>query len=218
MLTRGTGLESAGATGEGAGGPDSRAGNSEGRGTAVSLSAEEIIARDLKLANGLDELVDYIQAAKREIAALGPDEIRREHIPAATDELDAIVAHTEEATGFILDAAERIEGLTAEIPGKTGQALSDAVTSIYEACNFQDITGQRVGKVVATLKHIEERIEALAMVVGDAPELAAPASGPRRPAGKPAEPSSDEALLNGPQLPGAGNSQDEIDALLEGDG
>ena len=36
--------------------------------------------------------------------------------------------------------------------------LQDAVTRIYEACSFQDITGQRITKVVTTLKVIEEKV------------------------------------------------------------
>ena len=33
------------------------------------------------------------------------------------------------------------------------------VTRIYEACSFQDITGQRIGKVVTALKAIEGRVQ-----------------------------------------------------------
>ena len=36
--------------------------------------------------------------------------------------------------------------------------LQDAVTQIYEACSFQDITGQRITKVVTTLKAIEGKV------------------------------------------------------------
>ena len=57
----------------------------------------------------LEALVGYIRNAKREIASLCPDEVREKHIRVANDELDAIIAHTEEATSAILDAAESIE-------------------------------------------------------------------------------------------------------------
>jgi chemotaxis protein CheZ len=32
---------------------------------------------------------------------------------------------------------------------------------IFEACNFQDLTGQRITKVVRALSFIEERVEAM---------------------------------------------------------
>ncbi len=60
--------------------------------------------------------------------------------------------------------------------------------------------------MVAALKAIEARVAA---VVGTAAPVAAPAA---RPAAGPA--TLGEALAQGPQLPGAGVSQAEIDKLL----
>src|SRR6266545_1144385 len=70
---------------------------------------------NLKVYAELEGLAKYILAAKREIAALRPDDITSEHLPKATDELDAIVGSTEEATNGILQAMELLEGLTAGI-------------------------------------------------------------------------------------------------------
>jgi chemotaxis protein CheZ len=161
---------------------------------------------DLKIQQELEALVHYIHSAKREIAALCPDEIRNKHIREATDELDAIVAHTEEATGAILDSAEKIEAIAGKLEVEPGMQIADAVTRIYEACNFQDITGQRIGKIVTALKTIETKIESLVNAFGAGQPGAAVA--PRRPA-------SDADLLRGPQLPGNAKTQDEIDALLK---
>jgi chemotaxis protein CheZ len=85
------------------------------------------------------------------------------------------------------------------------------VTRIYEACNFQDITGQRISKVVATLKTIETRLVSLAAAVGHGGGAAAKAGKPGPQDG--AKP-SDADLLNGPQLPQNAKKQDEVDALL----
>src|SRR5690348_6467473 len=104
-----------------------------------SLSGDMSVA-DLKLYHELEQLARYIQAAKREIAEIQPHDIS-ERIPAATDELDAVVDHTAEATGTILDAAESMEKLCAKMPSETGNLIAGAVTRIYEACNFQDVTG-----------------------------------------------------------------------------
>ncbi|MBI3709274.1 MAG: protein phosphatase CheZ [Proteobacteria bacterium] len=172
----------------------------------------DLNATDLSLYDELEGLARFIQSARSEIAALRPDEIRHKHLPSATDELDAIVVHTAEATGAILDAAEQIEAATATLPAENGRAIQERVTRIYEACNFQDITGQRITKIVKTLKQIENKVEALVAAFGD--EVAR-----ERARGKesavPAATPSDADLLNGPQLPTTANSQADIDALFD---
>jgi len=171
----------------------------------------DLTPSDLKLHQELAALVRYIQTAKREIAALCPEEIREKHIREATDELDAIVAHTEHATGAILDAAEKIEKIASELDVDPAMKLAEEVTRIYEACNFQDITGQRIGKIVAALKNIEARIEMLAGTMGIAG--ASDAATVQEKIEK-----TDADLLHGPQLPKNAKSQDEIDALLKSSG
>lgn len=167
---------------------------------------------DLKIYQELESLARFIQTARAEIAAIRPQEIRSEFIPAATDELDAVVGATEEATGSILDKAERIMTVAAGLDEPVQSQLIDLVTGIFEACNFQDITGQRITKVVKTLKHIETRIDALVTVLGEEVQRArqAPAAAEPAAAARPAE----EKLLNGPQLPSNAIDQDEIDRLL----
>ena len=162
-------------------------------------------------------MAEIIHSAKAEIAALRPDEIQQTHLPAATDELDAIVGATEEATGVILDAVEKIEAIAPQAPPEVAQELSNMVTRIYEACNFQDITGQRITKVVRTLKHIEAKVAGLVMAFGD--EMArANAAGPAAEAKAEAPATSgtvdEKDLLNGPQLPSNATSQADIDALF----
>ena len=183
----------------------------------TSMSGD-ISSSDFKLYHELEVLALYIDNAKMEIASLRPDEIQQEHIPSATDELDAIVAHTEEATGTILDAAEKLEELAASSDKKTAETITEAVTSIYEACNFQDITGQRITKVVKTLKHIEQKVDALISAFGeqvnDGLEEEKKADGETKK--KSEERSEDEFLMDGPQLEENAQSQKEIDAILFG--
>jgi chemotaxis protein CheZ len=172
-----------------------------------SLSGDMSIA-DLKLYHELEQLARYIQTAKREIAEIQPHDIS-ERIPAATDELDAVVDHTAEATGTILDAAESMEKLSSKLPPETGNLIAGAVTRIYEACNFQDVTGQRINKVVVTLKYIEQKIDALLSAFGDGlsdlQQRAVPAPQPL---------DEHEHLMQGPQLPKEANNQADIDAIL----
>lgn len=160
--------------------------------------------RERHLFDELTRLARFIAAAKRDIAALHPDEIRQKHLPSATDELDAIVAATAEATGSILDAAEKLTAIDA--PQGVGEQITEHVTRIFEACTFQDITGQRITKVVKTLKQIEAKVGDLVAAFGDAP---APARAIKAAA------KGDAALLNGPQLPQNAASQSDIDALFE---
>jgi chemotaxis protein CheZ len=169
---------------------------------------------NLKLYSELEDLAQYILSAKQEIAALLPDEITTQHLPTATDELDAIVGATEEATNGILQAVEIIEGLTAEMDPATAEKITEAVTQVYEACNFQDITGQRITKVVRALKHIEQKVEALVAAFGDEIQKYRSLHPERQQAEGTQDKMSDAALLNGPQMPDDAAKQAEIDALL----
>lgn len=153
----------------------------------------------------LKELQGLIEQARSEIGHTRASDIKDKHIPTATDELDAIIEATAVATGCIMDACEAIEGHVATLPGDTGADISGEVTKIYEACTFQDITGQRITKVVKTLKTIEEKVDMLIGILGD--EHAGEGGDEDTRMG-------DEALLNGPQLAGQGISQEEIDKLL----
>lgn len=157
----------------------------------------------------LKRLAAFIEQTKSEIAALRPDEVKMAFLPKATDELDAIVKSTAEATNRIMDAAEMVSSVSDTLQGEGASKLMDAVTSIYEACSFQDITGQRITKVVSTLKVIESRIDQMIYSAGEAGAFA-PGVAEVCPSGE----ICDADLLNGPALPGQGRSQAEIDALL----
>ena len=165
---------------------------------------------NLKIYSELEGLAKYILSAKREIAALRPDEITAEHLPTATDELDAIVGATEEATNAILQAMEALGNLTEKMLPEIADQVNDAVTQVYEACNFQDVTGQRITKVVKALKHIEDQVDGLVAAFGD--EIAKYRDAHPKQEG-PKE-ITDKDLLNGPQLPDNASKQDDIDALL----
>jgi chemotaxis protein CheZ len=176
--------------------------------------AGALSATEAALLAELEGLGRTVARAKQEIARLKVDDITDSHIPTATDELDAIVDHTAHATNEILDCCEVLEKVAGEVGGTQADALQGAITRIYEACSFQDITGQRISKVVTALKAIESRIAAVAgrYMDGHAATASAPASAPA-PAQAP-EQTEGRRLAEGPQLPGAGVSQAEIDRLL----
>lgn len=148
-------------------------------------------------------LSERIKTAREEIAELRPTELSQERIPRAGKELEAIVQSTEEASGTIMDAAETIMSGDPSDDGY-GDMVQENCLRIFEACSFQDLTGQRISKVVDTLTFIEDRLAHMsAGWSGDVQEASADA------------PEGDKALLNGPALQGEGIDQNAVDALMD---
>jgi len=182
---------------------------------------KEEIKEAAKLKSELDLMQAAIQRTKSEIVALRYDGASSERIRSVTDELDEVVAGTEAATEGILGAVELIDSnasaLGTTLTGvEASQALEiqEQVVAIFEACNFQDITGQRITKVVNALRYIEERIESMQVIWGesgfDGVEAADDgAAGADVPEGR--------ALASGPSMPEADDraSQADIDALFD---
>ena len=125
----------------------------------------DISSTDIKFYREIEGLARFIRNAKVEIAAIRPKDITTEHIPHATDQLDAVVGATEEATNKIMDECDHISSLASTLTSEQNEKLTACVTRIYEACNFQDLTGQRITKVVSALKHIEDKIQALMVAI-----------------------------------------------------
>lgn len=177
----------------------------------ISVMERYFHTLDASLYREFRTISTYIQSAKVEISKLRPDELKEQRLPRAGKQLDAVVKATEEATQSIMDAAEEMMGADRSDSEAYAATVNAASMRIIEACAFQDITGQRISKVVETLNFIEGRIEEIEKTWGDV------AGGVPAPADEPA-PDDDRALLSGPQLDGEGIDQDAIDALLEGAG
>jgi len=158
------------------------------------------IVKDIK------ELRTIIEKTRAELSVSSTaGDIQNKHIPTATDELDAVVGATEDATGAIMDACEAIQEHAANMGGDKAQKIEAEVMKIFEACSFQDITGQRITKVVSTLKEIEEKVSSL---------LSSTKINASDDTSDEDHRSEEEKLLNGPQLAGKGVSQSEVDKLL----
>lgn len=118
----------------------------------------------------------------------------------------------------VREAVEAIEKAGGALAGKPAAKLSEGTTKIYEACGFQDITGQPIAKVVKALKEIEHRVDAMVAAFGE--EIGARPAKAAAPVktkdGEGQKHVTDEDLLNGPQLKSAAKTQAEIDALLLG--
>lgn len=171
-----------------------------------------------KLKIELDLIHDAINRTKQEIAVLHGKSFNGTEMAKVTGELGAVVGGTEEATQHILEAAEAIDNAASTIAKVTSpdqhrllsEEIQERVVAIFEACNFQDLTGQRISKVMGTMKFIEHHINVMMDIWGgvDAIKAHAPPIIDER--------VGDDRLLNGPRSEGdAGHaSQDDIDALF----
>jgi chemotaxis protein CheZ len=166
----------------------------------------------------LDAMKEAISSTKREIATISRSDSEGKGMRRVAGELDAVVEATEEATTSILEALEEIEananmlrasGLSTGNNDYVG-AILDRVVVMFEACNFQDLTGQRINKIVSVLKFVEERLDRMIGVWGglDAfKDLVDQES---------AALNGEDGLLNGPKLDhDEGHvGQNDIDALF----
>ena len=171
-----------------------------------------------RIKSELDDIQFTIADTKKEIASLHCAGFGEENLDTVSNQLDAVVDHTEKATESILAAAEIIDGnasnLAAALKGPENEMASDIqdqVVQIFEACNFQDITGQRITKVVETLNFIERRVNHMMDIWGGIESFQGVE--PVRPDRNRAH----EELLNGPGFDEDPDtaSQDDIDALFD---
>lgn len=154
----------------------------------------------------LVDMANAISRTKSEIASIKPAEDREGKIGVASNELDAIVETTEKATSEILATVERIQEVAWTLREQgTDPAVCDVLdrqtTEAYTACSFQDLTGQRIRRIVNVMRFLEARIDAMIDILRiserDAPEA-----------------ESEDPLRSGPAGPGAGLAQSEIDELI----
>jgi chemotaxis protein CheZ len=106
----------------------------------------------------LKSIALHIEALRREIGKLQPTKMHSESIPAAGQELDAIVTATESASNRILECAEQVMEADTRDPARYKEFVKARMLAVFEACEFQDLTGQRIAKVIDTLKQIEVRV------------------------------------------------------------
>ncbi len=164
------------------------------------------------------QMVRVIGRAKLEIASIKhPMAEEDDRMKMAAGELDASMVATEASTHDILAASERMEILVRTITGlhpdddevaALGDQTANEIIKIFEACNFQDITGQRINKVVKTIRFIEEKILAMINIWGAEAFMDLPVASDLSASG-------DDSLMNGPQLQNQGITQDEINALFD---
>jgi len=155
-------------------------------------------------------IADYISRTREEISKLRPNDIKSSRIPTAGAELEAVVTDTEKATENIMQSAESVLGAEPTDLAEYKAQVDEAMMKIIEACSFQDLAGQRVSKVVNSLRHVESRVARFAQTMGvadaDMTEEERAEHARRQ-----------EVLTHGPALEGPETAQDQIDALFDGE-
>jgi chemotaxis protein CheZ len=124
-------------------------------------------------------------------------------------ELEAVVQATEAAANTILEAAEAIQEWLEKGSGSPDAlpAITERVNAIFEACSFQDLTGQRIRRAIRDLQQVESILEDIL------PENAQPSPSAARPK---VELKGVVQTVADPKTAGPDLGQDEIDRLLNG--
>lgn len=151
-------------------------------------------------------LAQDLALLRREVIALAPARLGRDDLPQARAELSAVMRETETGADQILSAAEALLTETSGQDEAFQARVHDHALTILSACAFQDLTGQRLGKVLDLLSNMEGRMRDLVERVGVVEEAAVESAEQRR---------QRELMLNGPALNGPEVSQDAIDALFD---
>jgi chemotaxis regulatin CheY-phosphate phosphatase CheZ len=131
-----------------------------------------------RLHNDILDMARAIAATQREIQAIGANGTTTTTHISASDELDNVVHTTEQATTSILAAAEKVQEFAWTLRENAGNAedcdlLDRCATEIYTACGFQDLTAQRIAKVVEALSFIDHRLKTLLVTHDLAEDFAA---------------------------------------------
>ncbi len=166
--------------------------------TEVGQEKDQLESEIGLVKNEIHALSFAIQKTKEEIAALynSADTVNRMSV--LQHDLQTVVRTTEEATTKILDAVEKMDVAAQNIKGASEDPyvhqmtdeIGENVTIVFEASNFQDLTGQRLIKVVNTLTYIEERIGKIIEIWGE----------------------EDIASLKSPELP---KGQDDLEIMID---
>lgn len=178
----------------------------------MNLSSEES-----RLKRELVGLFGHLNKLRRELASLQGDEHNFESM---SETLDDIVKNTENASNTILESMEAIDemvgGLRAKGDAETQEVcdrINDRVGEVFQACSFQDLTGQRITRLVKSLAFIEERVNSMIRVWGR-DEISKVIDEVKQ---EQHEKSADELLLHGPQSESKAIQQADVDKLFSQD-
>ncbi|HLA21292.1 MAG TPA: protein phosphatase CheZ [Pseudolabrys sp.] len=172
---------------------------------------------------------DAVQSLKRELALIRDtiarntrelgtliDDGKERRLARAADELRASVDGMDHATQKILSSVELIDdgarslasSLKNDYERGLAQDMQDHVVKIYEACNFQDLAGQRISNVIGIMTMLEDQVAAMIERCNTVTGVSSSSANTDTFA---------RALLNGPKLDGDDGhaSQCDIDKMFD---
>lgn len=144
----------------------------------------------------IEEICRHFGQIRKEVAGI----TAANEMPDAALHLNDVLQSTETATTTIIDTATLIGSLSEVSSMSTADKtkMTELVARIYEACCFQDITGQRIKKVLNHLSVLEGKLMRLS-------EAGRAETAPLKVA---------DPLLQGPALTGEAPSQADIDLMF----
>lgn len=158
---------------------------------------------------------------RNELNVLGVRNGKDDLFVSTLEQLDALAFEIAGATEQMMTAGEKIQkaadALSAKAKDRGTKTQLSRITQgtgdLFEACSFQDITGQRLGKITRTVGAIEAGVQSVSALAGGSgvKKCSGQASGK----GKLGIDRMDSGLaLEGPQIDGPEVSQSEIDKLF----
>ncbi len=151
--------------------------------------------------------IEEICKSVHEIQSQAVGILQNSKVPDSAAQLQDVLQTTESATMTIIDTVTAIQSAVDEAKNAAlSEQVGTMVTKVYEACSFQDISGQMIKKVLDNLTLLEGKLGKLSET--------AKAYGVLPPEQSAAVPAGDSALMNGPQLSGQAPSQADIDKLF----
>lgn len=182
----------------------------------MTQSSDKMASQHEALKNEVIKLFEAVQDIKVELAAIKHPHSKMNHFSSVADQLNEIAHETEKASNAIMQSAESLTDIGDKLKGSIEsddalQAFEDMSTqlnTIFEACGFHDITGQRISKIIKIVNLIEGTLNSLVTVVGEEGISALPLS-------EQPQSEDDDVPMEGPALDGEGVSQADIDKLFD---
>jgi len=175
-------------------------------------------AEETRLKRELVGLFGHLNKLRKELATLHGGE--EHNFVSMAETLDDIVTNTENASNTILESMEAIDEMVGSLRASGDPAvleacdrINDRVNQVFEACSFQDLTGQRITRLVKGLTFIEDRINAMIRVWGR-DEISKVIDEVKQ---EQTEKTVDEKLLHGPQGENKAINQADVDKLFSQD-
>ena len=154
--------------------------------------------------NQIEMILAQFVSLKRDMSNISDEILDDNFIPDISMSLRSVVIQTEKSVTGILDVSDEISALSAKVADASiREELLIKSTKILELCNFQDLTGQRIQKIVHHLTEIESIMYKMLHALRPDMKL------------RSRHKSEDDQLLNGPQKEEYSPSQDDIDSLFD---